>query len=42
MIQVWEHIDPSRAKLYFNDIYHCYSYCINITLGDDNFLFTFY
>ena len=22
----------SHAKLYFNDIYSCYSYCINITI----------
>ena len=25
-------IDLSHAKLYFNDIYYCYSYCINITI----------
>ena len=24
-------IDPSHSKLYFNDTYYCYSYCINIT-----------
>ena len=25
-------IDPSHMKLYFNDIYYCYSYCINIKI----------
>ena len=24
--------DPSHMKLYFNDIYHCYSYCIILTI----------
>ena len=24
-------IDPSHMKLYSNDIYYCYSYCVNIT-----------
>ena len=25
-------IDPSHLKLYFNDIYYCYSHCINMTI----------
>ena len=25
-------IDSSHMKLYFNDIYYCYSYCIDITI----------
>ena len=25
-------IDPSQVKLYCNDIYYCYSYCINVTI----------
>ena len=25
-------IDPSHKGLYFNDIYYCYNYCINVTV----------
>ena len=25
-------IDPCHVKLYFNDIYYCYNYCINIKI----------
>ena len=25
-------IDPSHMKLYFNGIYYCHSYCVNITI----------
>ena len=30
-------IDPSHMKLYFSDIYYCYSYCINITVVSEMF-----